>query len=131
MAPSLLRPPSHLSPQQALELSQRAPGVLASSPSTISSSALASVFSAPESTELWLTYENLLLSCLRTGDEKAAHECLERLVKRFGDDNERIMAFTGLLKEAEAPDYMALEKVLKEYDGILAENHTNIVSIAA
>lgn len=130
MAPSLLHPPSHLSPPQALELSQRAPGILASSPSTISSSALASVFSAPESTELWLTYENLLLSCLRTGDEKAAHECLKRLVQRFGDNNERIMAFRGLVQEAEAADNAALEKVLKEYDGILAENNTNIVSIA-
>lgn len=130
MTPSLLRPPSHLSPQQALELSQRAPAVLANSPSTISSSALASVFSAAESTELWLTYENLLLSCLRTGDEKAAHACLERLVKRFGDDNERIMAFTGLVKEAEASNNAELEQVLKEYDGILAENNTNIVSNA-
>lgn len=78
-----------------------------------------------------MTYENLILSCLRTGDEKAAHECLERLVKRFGDSNERIMAFTGLLKEAEASDNAALEKVLKDYDGILAENNTNIVSIVA
>lgn len=129
MAPSLLHPPSQLSPPQALELSQRAPHILQTSPSIISSSALASIFSAPESTELWLTYENLLLSCLRTGDERAAHECLERLVKRFGEDNERIMAFTGLLKEAEASDNAALAKVLKDYDEILAENNTNIVSI--
>lgn len=76
-----------------------------------------------------MTYENLLLSCLRTGDEKAAHACLDRLLKRFGDDNERIMAFTGLVKEAEALDDAALEQVLKEYDGILAENNTNIVSM--
>jgi hypothetical protein len=75
-----------------------------------------------------MTIENLLLSCLRTGDEKAAHECLERLVLRFGDDNERIMGFQGLLKEADAPDNAALEKVLKEYDDILAKNETNIVS---
>ncbi|KAJ4424586.1 Inositol phosphatase SIW14 [Gnomoniopsis sp. IMI 355080] len=126
MAPSLLHPPSQLSPQQALELSQRAPHILQTSPSIISSSALASIFSAAESTELWLTYENLLLSCLRTGDERSAHECLERLVKRFGEDNERIMAFTGLLKEAEASDNTALAKVLKEYDDILADNNTNI-----
>lgn len=75
-----------------------------------------------------MTYENLLLSCLRIGDKTSAHECLARLVRRFGDDNERIMAFTGLVKEAEAPDNAALEKVLKEYDDILAENDTNIVS---
>lgn len=71
------------------------------------------------------------MSCLRTGDERSAHECLERLVKRFGEDNERIMAFTGLLKEAEASDDTALAKVLKEYDDILAGNNTNIVSIQA
>lgn len=39
------------------------------------------------------------------------------------------MAFTGLLKEAEASDNAALAKVLKDYDDILAENNTNIVSI--
>lgn len=128
MAPSLLHPPSQLSPSQALELSQRAPHVLQNSPGTISSSALTSLLSAPESTELWLTYENLLLSCLRTGDERSAHECLTRLVRRFGDDNERIMAFTGLVKEASASNNAELEKVLKEYDDILAENNTNIVS---
>ncbi|KKY30171.1 putative tetratricopeptide repeat domain-containing protein [Diaporthe ampelina] len=126
MAPSLLHPPSHLSPAQALELSQRAPAILQNSPRTISSSPLASLFSSPENTELWITVENLLLSCLRTGDEQAAHECLERLVLRFGDDNERIMAFKGLLKEADAADNAALEQVLKEYDDILAKNETNI-----
>lgn len=131
MAPSLLHPPSQLSPPQALELSQRAPNILQNSPSTISSSALASVFTASESTELWLIYENLLLSCLRTGDERAAHECIDRLVRRFGEDNERIMAFTGLVKEAEASSNAELELVLKEYDGILAQSNTNIVSVSA
>lgn len=128
MAPSILHPPSQLSPSQALELSQRAPQILKNSPSSVSSSALGSIFSSPESTELWLTYENLLLSCLRTGDEPSAHECLARLVKRFGDDNERIMAFRGLLKEAEASNNAELEKILKEYDEILASHNTNIVS---
>lgn len=128
MAPSLLHPPSQLSPSQALELSQRAPQILKNSPSAVSASAIGSIFSAPESTELWLTCENLLLSCLRTGDEPSAHECLERLVRRFGDDNERIMAFKGLVKEADALSNAELEVVLKEYDDILANNNTNIVS---
>ncbi|KUI52760.1 TPR repeat protein oca3 [Cytospora mali] len=126
MAPSLLHPPSHLSPAQALELSQRAPTLLQNNPKAISSSPLVSLFSAPESTELWIIYENLLLSCLRTGDEGAAHECIERLVKRFGEDNERIMAFMGLVREAEATNNAELEKILKEYDEALAENNTNI-----
>lgn len=74
-----------------------------------------------------MRYENLLLSCLRTGDEQAARKCLERLVARFGEDNERVMALNGLAKEAAADNDGALERVLKEYDAILAENNTNIV----
>jgi hypothetical protein len=88
---------------------------------------LASAFSASESPELWLKYENLLLSCLRTGDEQAAHQCLDRLVARFGGNNERVLALKGLVKEADASSNAELEKVLKEYDEILAENGTNIV----
>lgn len=128
MAPSLLHPPSHLSPAAALQLSQQAPAVLQNSPSTISSAPLADLFSTSESADLWLRYENLLLSCLRTGDEHAAHQCLERLVARFGDNNERVMALKGLVKEADASHNGDLEKVLREYDSILAENSTNIVS---
>lgn len=69
-----------------------------------------------------------MLSCLRTGDEEAANECIDRLVKRFGEDNERIMAFMGLVREAEASDNADLEKILKDYDEVLAQNDTNIVS---
>lgn len=100
--------------------------LLRRSPKAISSSPLAALFSQPESTELWIIYENLLLSCLRTGDEEAAHECIERLVNRFGEDNERIMAFKGLVQEAEASNKAHLEKILKEYNDILAKNDTNI-----
>lgn len=94
----------------------------------MSTSILSSLFSASESAELWTIYENLLLSCLRTGDEEAAHQCLGRLINRFGDDNERIMAFIGLLKEADAQDSATLEVVLKEYQTILEQNPTNVVS---
>ncbi|OIW29498.1 hypothetical protein CONLIGDRAFT_330925 [Coniochaeta ligniaria NRRL 30616] len=126
MAPSLLHPPSHLSPAAALQLSQQAPSVLQSSPATVSSAPLISLFSTSESPDLWLKYENLLLSCLRTGDEHAAHQCLDRLVARFGEDNERVQALHGLVKEADANNTGALEIVLKQYDAILAENDTNI-----
>ncbi|KAM7203725.1 TPR repeat protein oca3 [Rhypophila sp. PSN 637] len=127
MSPSLLlHPPGQLSPAAALYLSQQAPAVLQGSPSTVSSSPLSALFSEKESPELWLKYENLLLSCLRTGDEQAAHQCLERLVTRFGDDNERIMAFKGLLKEADAQQNGDLVRILNEYDQILSENDTNI-----
>jgi hypothetical protein len=111
-----------------MQLAQQAPTVLQSSPSRISSNPVLALFSAGETADLWLTYENLLLSCLRTGDEATAHQCLERLVVRFGDDNERIMALKGLVQEAAGADNNALETVLREYDGILKDNSANIVS---
>lgn len=67
------------------------------------------------------------MSCLRTGDDQAAHQCLKRLVARFGNDNERVQALSGLVKEAEAQNNGELEEVLKEYNQILGENGTNIV----
>ncbi|KAF9881307.1 kinetoplast-associated protein kap [Colletotrichum karsti] len=126
MAPSLVRPQGHLSPAEALELAQQAPTILRNNPKAFSSSPLVSLFSASETPETWIIYENLLLACLRTGDSQAAHQCLERLVIRFGDDNERIMAFKGLVKEAEADNDGELVQVLKEYETILGQNATNI-----
>ena len=70
--------------------------------------------STPESPELWTTYERLFLSCLRTGDDKAAFMILERLIERFGATNERVMGLRGLYQESVAEDGSALEKVLRE-----------------
>ncbi|KAI1404605.1 TPR-like protein [Hypoxylon fuscum] len=126
MSSSLLHAPSHLPPAVALQHSQQAPNILGRSAGAISSSVFQSLLSAPETAELWTVYENLLLSCLRTGDDEAAHQCLGRLVNRFGHDNERIMALKGLLKEADADDDATLDVILKEYDQILQENPTNI-----
>ncbi|KAM0435092.1 hypothetical protein ACHAPT_003181 [Fusarium lateritium] len=126
MAPSLLQPQGHLSPAEALQLAQQAPTILKSSPRAFSASPLASLFSATETADLWTIYENLLLSCLRTGDDEAAHQCLERLVLRFGDGNERVMALKGMVKEAEATSNNDLQQVLKEYEDILEEDGTNI-----
>ncbi len=114
-------------PFEALRLSQQAPSVLQTLPSSVSSSPLSALFSAKETPDIWVKYENLLLSCLRTGDERTAHQCLGRLVTRFGDKNERILALKGLMKEADAQDNAALEEILKEYDGILSSDDTNIV----
>lgn len=50
-------------------------------------------------------------------------------MNRFGNDNERIMALKGLLKEAAADDATTLNSVIKEYDQILQDNPTNIVRI--
>ncbi|KAI0852242.1 TPR-like protein [Daldinia vernicosa] len=126
MSSSLLHPPSHLPPTVALQHSQQAPAILGKSTGSISASLFQSLLSAPETSELWTTYENLLLSCLRTGDDESAHQCLERLVNRFGNDNERIMALKGLLKEADASDAATLNVILKEYEQILQDNPTNI-----
>ena len=52
----------------------------------------------------------------------------ERLVVRFGSSNERVMALMGLVKEAQASNHSELEKVLAEYDVILQETPSNIVS---
>ncbi|KAG7007153.1 inositol-1,4,5-trisphosphate 5-phosphatase 1 [Physcia stellaris] len=81
--------------------------------------------SSPESTELWASYEKLLLSCLRTGDDKGAHMCLEKLIERFGATNERVMGLRGLYQEAVAKDNAALEKILREYDEVLEGDPAN------
>ncbi|KAH7318746.1 hypothetical protein B0I35DRAFT_250966 [Stachybotrys elegans] len=122
MPASLSRAHTHLSNAEALELAQQAPTILRKNPKAISSSPLQFLFSSPESIELWTIYENLLISCLRTGDDDSALRCLERLVLRFGDQNERIMALKGLVKEAQASNHNELEAVLKEYNDILKEN---------
>ena len=114
MAPSLLYNPVKLPPSAALQLAQQAPVVLDS-------------LSGTESVDQWATYENLLLSCLRTGDDEAAAKCMDKLEGRFGADNERIMALRGLLSEAQAQGNGELEAVLKQYDAILENDNTNIV----
>jgi hypothetical protein len=97
MAPSVLSPPSQLSPAGALALSQQAPAILRGSAATVSSSPLNTLLAPAENSELWLQYENLIQSCLRTGDDLAAHACLKRLTNRFGDRNERVQALRGLV----------------------------------
>jgi len=129
MSSSLLHPPSHLPPSVAIQLSQQAPALLRSTPSSISSYSLNSLWSAAETPELWTTYENLMLSCLRTGDEQSARLCLERLTERFGITNERLMALRGLYQEAVAPDEATLKQILEEYDEILAADSSNMVRV--
>ena len=69
------------------------------------------------------------MSCLRTGDDKAAFNCLEKLIDRFGATNERVMGLRGIYQEAVAKDDTALERVLKEYNDVLDEDTVNIVGI--
>jgi hypothetical protein len=127
MASTILHPPAHLPPPVALQLSQQAPGILKNTPTSISPYSVSSLYGPAETAELWTTYENLLQSCLRTGDVQSAHLCLERLASRFGSDNERVMALRGLLLEAIAEDKPALQRILEEYESILAQDPTNMV----
>ncbi len=69
----------------------------------------------------------MFLSCLRTGDDKSAHSCLERLTDRFGASNERLMSLRGLYREAVAEDDATLAEILRDYEEILAEQPAHIV----
>lgn len=128
MAPSLTQPQGQLSSADALRLAQQAPAILRKNPKAVSASPLSSLFSATETADLWVIYENLLVSCLHTGDIDSALECLDRLTRRFGDTNERIIALKGLAKEAMAENDGELRTVLKEYEELLEQNPANIVS---
>lgn len=129
MAMELLDPPPHLSPETALRMSQQAPRILQTSPTTSLPYPL-SLFISGETPETWTAYENLLVACLRTGDDKSARLCLDRLTERFGEKNERIMAMRGMYEEAVASDTRALERVLKQYEDILKDDPTNMVCAA-
>ncbi|KAL9585914.1 MAG: hypothetical protein Q9212_001231 [Teloschistes hypoglaucus] len=109
---------------EALNVSQQAGTYLQKNGSTRGQIALP-YLSNLESTEQWKIYENLLYSCLRTGDDKAAHSCLEKLAGRFGTNNERVMGLRGLYQEAMADGNSELDQTLHEYDKILAEDNTN------
>ncbi|TQS39270.1 hypothetical protein Golomagni_00208 [Golovinomyces magnicellulatus] len=112
----------HIPPSLALQISQQAPNVLRNTTPVKFLDFLIS----NESSDLWFTYEGLVLTCLRTGDEKSAHTCLQRLIDRFGADNERVMALAGLYKEAVSRDDGELYSILEEYDSILVRDPTNM-----
>ncbi|GAB7349575.1 hypothetical protein MBLNU459_g0269t1 [Dothideomycetes sp. NU459] len=121
----LLQPPAYLPPAQTLHLSQQAPQFFASqAPSSLPYPL--SLLTNSESQEKWQTYENLLVACLRTGDNDSAHRCLKELTARFGDANERVQALLGLYREATADNDNALAAVLASYDDILKEAPANM-----
>lgn len=118
---SLLEPPASISPQQSLALSQKAPAFI-SSQSTWSLPYPLNLLVNNESQEKWTSYENILLGCLRTGDNQSAYLCLEDLTDRFGKQNERVLALTGLYKEATASDDKELDAVMDWYEAVLKED---------
>lgn len=124
MSIDLLQPPGHISPTEALKLSQQAPTFFKAQAPSLLPYPL-SILTSSESPEQWHAYENLLIACLRTGDDKSAFICVKELTERFGESNERVQALKGLYQEATAEDDKALNTVLKEYDALLEENPTN------
>lgn len=110
----------------ALHLSQQAPTILGHAPAN---TGVAPSTSSADTAEEYGRIEQLLLACLRTGDDKSAHACLDRLNHRFGPSNERVMGLRGLYQEATAKDQPALEKCLEEYERILSENPVNVVRL--
>ncbi|EFY97589.1 tetratricopeptide domain protein [Metarhizium robertsii] len=126
MAESLLQPVGSLSPAEALKLAQQAPEILRKNPKAFSASPLSSLFSTRETADTWTIYENLMIACLQAGDDEAANECLERIVNRFGDSHDRVLALKGLVKEATASNNSELEKILEEYEALLQQNDASI-----
>lgn len=122
---NLLSPPTHIPPQTALALSQKAPLILSHPPTSSLPWPLSLLFSR-ETPEAWTIHENLFYSALRTGDETSARAILERLEARFGDQNERIITLRGIYNEATAQSNADLEKVFDGYEKILREDATNM-----
>ncbi|KAF1942677.1 hypothetical protein EJ02DRAFT_401841 [Clathrospora elynae] len=122
---NLLSPPSQIPPPTALALSQKAPLILSTSPTSSLPWPLSLLFSR-ETPESWTIHENLFLSALRTGDEASALTTLERLEARFGEHNERIVTLRGIYNEATAQGNADLEKVFDGYEKILREDATNM-----
>ncbi|KAL5419444.1 hypothetical protein PMIN04_006942 [Paraphaeosphaeria minitans] len=122
---NLLTPPARIPPQTALQLSQKAALVLSSAPTSSLPWPLSLLFSR-ETPETWAIHENLLLAALRTGDDAAARQILDRLTTRFGAYNERMIALKGVYDEALAKDDKDLEKVFNDYEKVLKDDPTNI-----
>ena len=119
--------PLKQTPANALRLSQQTAHFLQNNSSYTAFNVPIPFWSNPESSKLWGQYENFLLSCLRTGDDKGAFLCLERLIERFGTTNEKVMGLRGLYQEAVAEDEAGLEKILREYNEVLVEDPVNTV----
>lgn len=122
---NLLSPPSHIPPQTALALSQKAPLILSSAPTSSLPWPLSLLFSR-ETPESWTIHENLFYAALRTGDEASARAILARLEERFDEHNERIITLRAIYNEATAQSDSDLNKVFDGYEKILRQDPTNM-----
>jgi ER membrane protein complex subunit 2 len=117
---------SNSDPSSTLHLSQKAP-MLLSSPAPANRYFPLTLFDKPESQATWTDYERLFQACLRAGDDKSAHLCIERLTRRFGASDNRVIGLRGMYQEAIASSTTDLEKVLQSYDKVLQEDPMNVV----
>jgi hypothetical protein len=125
MSVDLAYPPPKPSAETALRVSQQAPRLLRSS--GVSFPWPLSLLAPDETPETWASYETVFISCLRTGDDRSARKILDKLIDRFGESNERVMAYQGMWAEAMAANEKDLFNVLKEYSEILDADPTNMV----
>jgi ER membrane protein complex subunit 2 len=125
MSIDIAHPPPRPNTETAVRISQLAPKFLKYSPKPAAWPW--SLLSGDPSAETWASLETLYVQCLRTGDDKSAKEILERLVARFGEKNERVMAYQGMWEEATAQSDKDLERVLSIYGKILENDPTNLV----
>lgn len=122
MSPSI----THHGQSDTLHLSQRAT-LLLSTPAPANRFFPLTLFDKPETPATWTEYEKIFQACLRAGDDRSAHLCLERLTQRFGASDKKVMGLRGIFQEAIANDTTDLEKVLQSYEKILQDDPMNVV----
>lgn len=117
---------SQSDPSSTLQLSQKAPSLLSTAtpgghffPFTL--------LETPETPATWTEYERLFQACLRAGDDRSAHLCLERLAMRFGASDSKVTGLRGMYQEAIATSTEDLERVLQSYEKILRADPMNVV----
>ncbi|GLA15378.1 hypothetical protein AnigIFM62618_001902 [Aspergillus niger] len=119
-------PESHVANGSSLittfNLAQKAPLILQRQSSSVETFAPSSV----RGIENYGVVEQLLFSCLQSGDDKSALLCTEQLAARFGVTDERILGLRGMYEEAVAENRSSLEECLQTYDLALSENPVNL-----
>ena len=127
MSVDLVHPPPSPSPELSIKISQLAPQVIKSTTRTQLPWPL-TLLSGDETADTWASLETLYMQCLRTGDDKSARKILDTLLSRFGEKNERVMAYQGMWEEATAQNDDQLKKVLVLYAKLLEDDPANIVN---
>jgi ER membrane protein complex subunit 2 len=127
MSIDLVHPPPSPSPEVSLRISELAPQIIKNTARTSLPWPL-SLISGDSTSDTWASLETLYMQCLRTGDDESARQILDRFVARYGETNERVMAYQGMWEESKAQNEEDLRKVFELYGKILTNDPANIVS---